>query len=198
MKKFLLTVLSLFVFVSFAKADDGKELMLSSTHAYYSVMNEYIGVETLLAKSKAILIFPTVKKIGFIVGGMYGKGVALIKKNGEFIPYTVTLTNGSIGFQIGYEDNSLIFYVLSDKILNSMLGSDFSLGGDVTATVAGASASLGNMDVFTKDIYAFTNKSGVFVGVSLGGGVISIDQNNGLDMNSAPYKSLVNVVTETH
>ena len=79
MKKFLLVFLSLFVFASFAKADDGKELMLSSTHAYYSVMDEYIGVETLLAKSKAILIFPTVKKIGFIVGGMYGKGVALVK-----------------------------------------------------------------------------------------------------------------------
>ena len=109
MKKILFLCLMIFGFANFANAKD--ETILKSANAFAVVMRDNPNKAALVANAKAILIFPSVKKVCFVIGGMYGSGVA-VYNNGE--NYTINgaeITNASLGLQIGYEDNYLIIFV---------------------------------------------------------------------------------------
>src|SRR5690349_18549049 len=65
------------------------------------------GIPTdLLAKAECIGIIPSVKKFAFGLGGRYGAGYVLCKKDfgkGAWgAPSAFTLGGGSIGFQLGF------------------------------------------------------------------------------------------------
>lgn len=64
---------------------------------------EYQVPAVLMHNASGIAILPGVRRVGFVVGGMRGKGVLLVRgKDGEWSrPLFVTITGGSIGWQIG-------------------------------------------------------------------------------------------------
>ena len=129
---------------------------------------------------------------------MYGSGVA-VYKNGE--NYTINgaeITNASLGLQIGYEDNYLIIFVMSDKIVDNMRKSEIKLGGDVTALAGNASANLGTLNAFSKDMYVYTNKSGVFLGASLGGVVLSSNNSVVYEPHSYGFENLISVINKAN
>ena len=69
----------------------------------------------LISKAKAIIVFPTMFKGGFIVGARYGKGIASVRssKSGEWGPPAFLYTTGaSLGFQIGAEAVDLILLLV--------------------------------------------------------------------------------------
>lgn len=193
MKKILVVFIALF-FINFLNADDDSTLILKSSGAYSSIMQQYTGQSKLVKNSSAILIYPSVKKMGFVIGGMFGKGVALIRENGNLVPYYSEISNASLGLQIGYEDNGTIIFVMDPKLVDSMRRSKFSVGADVTASIWKASANIGSINVFSKQMYIFMDKSGVFAGISIGGSVISI--NNKLNSNGYELESLINTINK--
>ena len=189
MKKILILLFFVLNF-GFAKED----ILLSSANAFKLVMGENPQTSVLVQKAKAILIFPSVKKVGFILGGMYGEGVALLKNGYGYNAHKTEISNGSLGLQIGYEDNYLVVFVMSDKMLDSMRKSEITLSADATATAINASANIGTLDAFTKEIYVYVSKSGIFAGLSLGGSVLSIDSSVAYDKNSYSYKTLMGYI----
>ena len=196
MKKILFLCLMIFGFANFANAKD--ETILKSANAFAVVMRDNPNRAALVANAKAILIFPSVKKVGFVIGGMYGSGVA-VYKNGE--NYTINgaeITNASLGLQIGYEDNYLIIFVMSDKIVDNMRKSEIKLGGDVTALAGNASANLGTLNAFSKDMYVYTNKSCVFLGASLGGVVLSSNNSVVYEPHSYGFENLISVINKAN
>jgi len=189
MKKFL--VLLCFV-LNFSHANE--EMLLSSANAFKVVMGSNTTTTSLVNNAKAIIIFPSVKKIGFVVGGMYGEGIAMMKNGLTYNIYKAEISNGSLGFQIGYEDNYMVAFVMTDKLVESMIKSQLTLSADATASIMNASANIGTMDAFTRDIYVYVTKSGVFAGVSLGGSVISINQGVAYGTSSYGGQTLLNYV----
>lgn len=152
-----------------------EEILISSANAYVITMEDVDIKNKLVEKSKAILIFPSVKKVGFIVGGLLGDGVCLMKNSDSFIPMKAKISNASIGFQVGYENNYMVIFIMDDETLNNILNSKASLSLDATASIYKLSATVGAINAFNKNIYAYTNKSGIFAGASLGGFKISVD-----------------------
>ena len=70
---------------------------------------------SLISKAKAIIVFPTMLKAGFFLGGRYGKGVASIRASdtGKWGPPAFLYTTGaSFGFQIGAEAIDLILSLI--------------------------------------------------------------------------------------
>ncbi|NLY04219.1 MAG: lipid-binding SYLF domain-containing protein [Campylobacter sp.] len=190
MKK-ILTILMLLIGILHAK----EEILLDSANAYAITMKEVESRSVLAEKSKAIIIFPTVKKAGFIVGGLYGRGVAMIKdRNSGWSIVQAEIANGSIGFQIGYEDNYMVLFIMNDKTLNSILKSRLKLGVDATVSLYKASASVGAIDVFDKDIYAYVDKTGAFAGASFGGFVLNVETKKSYDPSVYGYENLTNMV----
>lgn len=194
MKKFLFLFLSLFYFLTCLNAKDN-EMILKSANAFATVMRGNPDTAGLVANSKAILIFPSVKKVGLVIGGMYGDGVAIYKNGDNFTVSSAEITNASLGLQIGYEDNYLVVFIMSDQIVNDMRKAEIKLGGDVTALAGNASANIGTLNAFTQDMYVYTDKTGVFIGASLGGVVLSSNNSVVYDLNSYGVKNLISTIT---
>ena len=80
--------------------------------------------EELLAKCKAIAIYPNVLKGGVIIGARFGKGVVLKKdeKSGKWGPVAFsTIGGGSWGLQIGGSATDLILVIMNERGLSGLL-----------------------------------------------------------------------------
>ena len=135
----------------------------------------------LISQAKAILIFPTLIKAGFLVGGRYGEGVASMraKKNGKFGPPTFLTQAGlSFGFQVGAEAVDLVLLVMTKRGLESLLKDELTLGADaaVSAGPIGRHAEAAFDIGMQGEIYSYSRSKGAFAGVSLKGAVISTDK----------------------
>ncbi|MCU7958480.1 MAG: lipid-binding SYLF domain-containing protein [gamma proteobacterium symbiont of Bathyaustriella thionipta] len=85
-------------------------------------------------------LFPTVGKAGFIIGGAHGKG--RVYEKGKHIGNT-SLTQASIGFQLGGEAFSEIIFFEDKRALQEFTSGNFEFGAQAQAAVitAGASAN---------------------------------------------------------
>ncbi|WP_297923525.1 lipid-binding SYLF domain-containing protein [uncultured Campylobacter sp.] len=189
MKKF---IIALFLLFNAAFADD--ELIINSASAYSSVMRTNSQYKYLAQQARAIVIFPSVKKLGFIIGGMYGEGIIIYNNDGARSVSGAEISSASIGLQIGYEDNYLVIFVMNDDVIEKMRKSQITLSGDATAVAGNYSADSGALDVLNQDMYVFTNKGGLFAGVSLGGSVLETKNDRAFDPNTEGYALLMRVI----
>ena len=189
MKKF---IIALFLLFNAAFADD--ELIIDSASAYSSVMRTNSQYKYLAQQARAIVIFPSVKKLGFIIGGMYGEGIVIYNNDGARSVGGAEISSASIGLQIGYEDNYLVIFVMNDSVIEKMRKSQITLSGDATAVAGNYSADSGAIDVLNQDMYVFTNKGGLFAGVSLGGSVLETKNDRAFNPNTEGYALLMRVI----
>ena len=189
MKKF---IIALSLLLSAAFAED--ELIIDSASAYSSVMRTNSQYKYLAQQARAIVIFPSVKKLGFIIGGMYGEGIIIYNKDGARSVGSAEISSASIGLQIGYEDNYLVIFVMNDSVIEKMRKSQITLSGDATAVAGNYSADSGAIDVLNQDMYVFTNKGGLFAGVSLGGSVLETKNDRAFNPNTEGYALLMRVI----
>ncbi len=189
MKKF---IIALSLLLSAAFAED--ELIIDSASAYSSVMRTNSQYKYLAQQARAIVIFPSVKKLGFIIGGMYGEGIIIYNNDGARTVGGAEISSASIGLQIGYEDNYLVIFVMNDDVIEKMRKSQITLSGDATAVAGNYSADSGAIDVLNQDMYVFTNKGGLFAGVSLGGSVLETKNDRAFNPNTEGYALLMRVI----
>ena len=135
----------------------------------------------LISQAKAILIFPTLVKVGFLVGGRHGDGVASMraKKTGKFGPPTFLTQSGlSFGFQIGAEAVDLILLVMTERGLEGLLKDQLTLGADaaISAGPVGRHAEAATDIGMQGEIYSYSRSKGAFAGISLKGTVITTDE----------------------
>jgi hypothetical protein len=88
-------------------------------------------------RSYGYAIFPTVGKGGFILAGGYGKGRVFVA--GDPVGDT-TLTQASIGFQIGGQAYTQIIFFEDERAFREFSAGGFEFGGQVNATVIKANA----------------------------------------------------------
>jgi lipid-binding SYLF domain-containing protein len=145
----------------------------------------------LIRQSAGVAIIPEMFKGGFVVGGSYGKGVVVARKDGKWSgPSFVYIGAGSIGFQIGVQLTDLILVVIGQNTMDSFLRSSFKLGADaaVAAGLVGAQATAAT-DLFLKGgIYSYSRTKGLFAGISLEGAGLGTE----FDLNRAYYQTTSN------
>jgi lipid-binding SYLF domain-containing protein len=145
----------------------------------------------LIRQSSGVAIIPDMFKGGFVVGGSYGKGVVVARKDGKWSgPSFVYIGAGSVGFQIGVQLTDLILVVVGQNTMDSFLRSNFKLGADaaVAAGPVGAQATAAT-DLFLKGgIYSYSRAKGLFAGVSLEGAGLGTEY----DLNRAYYQTTSN------
>jgi lipid-binding SYLF domain-containing protein len=143
--------------------------------------------EVLLKDAAGIAIIPSVVKVGFIVGGEYGKGVLLLQEqNGGWSnPIFITLSGGSIGWQIGAQSAQFILVFKTKRSVDGVLSGKFTLGVDVAAAAGplGRRARASTDMELKAEIYSYSRSKGFFAGLSLDGAVLQIDD----DANAAFY-----------
>jgi len=119
--------------------------------------------------SKGYAVFPKIAKGGFIVGGAGGKGVVYQRgPSGTTIIGYTTLSQGSIGLQIGGQVFSEIIFFQTDAALDSFKKGTTTFAGTASAVAATAGASA---DAAYEDGVAIftTGETGLMLQASIGG-----------------------------
>lgn len=83
-------------------------------------------------------LFPTITKAGVVVGGAYGEG--RVYEQGRYIGDT-TMTQGSIGLQLGGQAFSQIIFFRDERALKEFISGNFEFGAEASAVGIRAGAS---------------------------------------------------------
>jgi lipid-binding SYLF domain-containing protein len=135
--------------------------------------------DSIMSGAKCIAIMPSMLKASFVFGANYGKGVATCRtEHGWSAPAFFKLTGGSFGFQAGGQASDLVLIVRTDDGMQHMLQSKFKLGADASAAAGPVGRDAQAMTDITlrAQVLTYSRSRGLFLGVSLSGGVIKQDQ----------------------
>ncbi|MBI4800300.1 MAG: lipid-binding SYLF domain-containing protein [Desulfarculus sp.] len=136
--------------------------------------------QDLLQKAKAVAIFPDMVKAGFLVGGQYGTGVVMTRRDdGSWGPPAFFTMGGvSFGLQLGAQAADVVLVIMKQRGLDGLLTNKIRFGADLGVAVgpvgrrgeASISAASGYADA-----YSYSRTKGLFAGLSLEGGGIEYD-----------------------
>jgi len=127
-----------------------------------------------LAKvAKGILVFPSIIKGGFIIGGQYGEGA--LRMDGKTAGYYSTAA-ASYGLQAGAQSFGYALFFITDKALDYLKkseGWEIGVGPSVVIVDEGIARSLSTTTA-KSDIYAFFfDQKGLMAGLGLQGSKIT-------------------------
>src|ERR1700720_295960 len=94
--------------------------------------------QDLVDKAECIIVFPSVLKAAFVVGGSYGRG-AMVCRTGEHFtgpwgaPTMMALEGGSFGLQLGGQATDFVLLVMNPRGADSILSSKVKLGAGISA-----------------------------------------------------------------
>ena len=144
----------------------------------------------LLNKADCVVIYPSVKKAAFIVGGSYGRGLVTCRRGASFMggwsaPAMFALEGASVGFQIGGQETDFVLLVMNESGANSIMTSKVKLGADASAAAGpvGRDTSAETDVVMKAEILSYSRAQGLFAGISLEGSTMREDK----DANKALY-----------
>src|SRR5215831_9024733 len=152
-----------------------------------TVLKEVLDVpddipKDLLDKARCVIVFPSVLKAAFIVGGSYGRGVMVCRTGHDFngpwgAPAMMALEGGSFGLQIGGEATDFVILVMNNRGADSILHSKVKLGADasVAAGPKGREAQADTDVAMRAEMLSYSRSRGVFAGISLEGTTLRPD-----------------------
>jgi lipid-binding SYLF domain-containing protein len=129
--------------------------------------------KNLVKKAEGMLVFPSVKKAGFGIGGEFGEGALLV--DGKIVQYYNTVA-ASIGFQMGVQVKRQIIIFLEKSALKNFRtseGWEVGVDGSVAIATLGAGGEI-ESKVLNQPVvgFIFGNK-GLMYNLSLEGSKIT-------------------------
>ncbi len=140
----------------------------------------------LVAKARAIAVFPRVLKIAFSVGGEGGRGVISKRRgNGWSSPVFFRGGGASFGAQVGASSTDYFFLLMNDESVDGLMKDRFAFGGEagVAAGPIGRNAGAGTDALMHAAILSYSRSRGVFAGINLKGVVLKPED----ELNLAVY-----------
>jgi len=116
-----------------ARAADDADLKTEVNNAIARFKEVDPGISTLFQTSAGYAVFPSVGKGGLIIGGERGKG--LVFEKGKLVG-EATLTEASIGAQIGGQIFSQVIFFETPAVLDDFKSGKFTMDAKVNAVVA--------------------------------------------------------------
>lgn len=156
-----------------AWAATAAEIDAKADNALTSLYRENEGARALADKAKGVLIFPSIVKGGFLVGGAYGQGA--LRVGGKSVGYYNSVA-ASYGLQIGVQSFSYVLFFMTEEALKYLDKSDgWEIGVGPSVVVAdegfGAKASSTTLQA---EIYAFIfGQEGLMAGLGIEGSKIA-------------------------
>ena len=138
--------------------------------------------QDLLDRADCVVVYPSVLKAAFVIGGSYGRGAMTCRKGQNFTgswgaPTMMALEGGSFGFQIGGQATDFVLLVMNESGARGILAGKVKLGGDVSiaAGPVGRDASAETDVTLRSEILSYSRSRGLFAGISLEGSTIRPD-----------------------
>ncbi len=138
--------------------------------------------EDLLDKAECVIVFPSVLKAAFIVGGSYGRGAMTCRTGEHFTgpwgaPTMMALEGGSVGFQLGGQATDFVLLVMNPRGAKAILHSKVKLGADASAAAGpkGRDAEAATDVTLRAEVLTYSRARGLFAGISLEGSSLRPD-----------------------
>jgi lipid-binding SYLF domain-containing protein len=185
MKKFAAFIAALALACSPLAAQDKKEADRLDNCGM--VLKEIMDIpdnipQDLIDKAECIIVYPSVLKAAFVVGGSYGRG-AMICRTGEHFtgpwsaPTMMALEGASVGFQIGGQATDFVLLVMNPRGAKAILSSKVKLGADASAAAGpkGRNAEASTDVTLRAEVLTYSRARGLFAGISLAGSTVRPD-----------------------
>ena len=173
----LLTVLALIALylcsTTILKAQKAAELDRKVDEAQAKLYASSPAAKNLATTAKGILIFPSVKKAGFIVGGQHGEGA--LRVGGKTAGYYKT-SAASFGLQAGGQKFGYAMFLMTDgamQYLRDSKGWEVGVGPSIVVVDEGAARSLTNASAKESIYVFFFGQKGLMGGLGIQGSKIS-------------------------
>jgi lipid-binding SYLF domain-containing protein len=152
-----------------------------------TVMEEIMNIpdnipQDLLDKAECVIVFPSVLKAAFIVGGSYGRGAMTCRTGEHFTgpwgaPSMMALEGGSLGFQLGGQATDFVLLIMNPRGAKAILNSKVKLGADMAAAAGpkGRDATAATDATLRAEILSYSRSRGLFAGISLEGSTLRPD-----------------------
>lgn len=148
-----------FVSPDYAHAASAKEIDIKVDATIKEFAKEVKGGAEFLKEANGVLVFPSVIKAGFAIGGEYGEGALRI--SGRTVDYYSTAA-ASIGFQLGVQSKSIVIVFLTSKALKDFRNSSgwkAGVDGSVALIEWGAGEDINSTDIKDPIVgFVFSNK----------------------------------------
>jgi len=142
-----------------SQAASAKEIDIRVDVALEKFEKDVKGGKEFMKSAKGVLVFPSVIKAGFGIGGEYGEGALRIK--GKTVDYYSTAA-ASIGFQIGAQSKTVILVFMEGKALKGFrdsTGWEAGVDGSVALVELGAGGSIDTTNIKDPIVgFVFGNK----------------------------------------
>src|SRR5271169_7102749 len=156
------------------------------------VMHEVLNVpenipQSVMDKAECVVVFPSILKAAFGIGGSYGRG-AMICRSGEHFtgpwgaPSMTALEGGSFGFQLGGQATDFVLLIMNPRGAKAILSSKVKLGADMAAAAGpkGRDAQANTDATLRAEILSYSRSRGLFAGISLEGSTLRPDNDANL------------------
>jgi lipid-binding SYLF domain-containing protein len=146
--------------------------------------------QDLIDKAECVIIYPSVLKAAFVVGGSYGRGAMTCRTGEHFTgpwsaPSMMALEGGSVGLQIGGQATDFVLLVMNPRGARAILKSKVKLGADASAAAGpkGRTANASTDVTMRAEVLSYSRARGLFAGISLEGSTVRPDD----DANERVY-----------
>ena len=148
-------------------------LSRDSRNALNRLLAQSPAAKALNERATAVLVFPSIKKAGFVVGGQYGEGTLF--RGGKPVAYYST-GGVSYGLQAGAQTYGYAMFFMNEaalKQLDKADGFEIGVGPSVVVMDEGMARSV-TTTTLNDDIYAFIfSQKGLMAGIGLQGNKIT-------------------------
>lgn len=178
---FFWLAISLLLTTTALRADKAKdeETLRNAATVLSAMMNDNAVPADVLARADCVMVLPSVKKGGFIIGGTGGRGPMVCRTGKDFkgrwsAPAMYSIGGASVGLQAGGSASDYVVLVMSSKGLDALLEGKTKLGNDASVA-AGPTGATASNTVGGTDMLTYGRTSGAFAGLSLGGATLEPD-----------------------
>ena len=169
-----------------ARAEEPSDRVAAAAQVFKDLSSADSGLPTsLLNKADCVVILPSVKKAGFIVGAQYGKGVMVCRSGANFsgpwgAPIMMQSSGGSFGLQAGGQATDFVILVMNDDGARSVMKGRAKLGAEtsIAAGPVGRNAEASTTATMQAQMLSYSRAQGVFAGVSLSGTSLGPDDSD--------------------
>ena len=138
--------------------------------------------QDLIDKAECLVVFPSVLKAAFLIGGSYGRGAMTCRTGEHFTgpwsaPTMMALEGGSIGLQLGGQATDFVLLVMNPRGARAILSSKVKLGADASAAAGpkGRTANASTDVTMRAEVLSYSRARGLFAGLSLEGSTVRPD-----------------------
>jgi len=156
-----------------ARAESVADINAKSNAAVQLLLSTNPAAAAVAQRAKAVLVFPTNIKVGFVFGAGYGEGEL---KQGATVDGYYNSFTGSWGLQAGGQTYGYVLFLMNDKALkyiHETHGWEIGVGPTVVVVNEGIAKNLSSTTM-QDDAYAFIfDQKGLMAGISIEGTKIS-------------------------